>query len=292
MIATLLATGVAYGLVAMVGWGIGDLFAALLARRVENVRALLWVILAGVALIVGWLALTGAAVTWVAAALPIALLAGLLNTGGGVAFMQALRVGQVSIVSPIAAAYSVVLVLAAVLVLGERLTPGQALAVALVLSGSLLASTDLRALRLGRRPTLTDPGLPPAFAAMIAWGLGYLCLAVAARGTGWAATSIVAGLVEVALLTVVALATRRTVAPPRDRRALGLIVLAAAFSTAANVAYTVGVERHLAALVAPVSAAFPVVTLVLARGLLGERLERWQAVGIGLVLVGVVLVAR
>jgi drug/metabolite transporter (DMT)-like permease len=286
-----LAGGVLFGLVAMVGWGLGDVSGALLSRRLENLRALLWVTAAGLALLALFVSVTGTPVTWRPAALPAIVLAGALNTAGAVCFMRGLRVGTVSLVSAIASAYAVVLVLAALVLLGERLTAAQGLAVALVLAGSLLAASDLAAWRRGGRPGWSDPGLPFAFGAMFAWGLGYLALAQAARATGWVATSGVAAGVEIVTLALVAVGAGRSIAPPVGRRLVGLTGLTALFSWTANVAYTAGVETNLAAIVAPISAAFPVVTLVLARLLLHERLRPWQWAGIALVIVGVVLLS-
>lgn len=287
----LLESGVAYGLVAMVGWGVGDLFAALLARRMESLRALLWVTLIGIGLISAFVWLTGSPVDWVERGVAIALLGGGLNTVGAISFMTGLRLGKVSLVSPIAAGYAAVLVVAAVLLLGERLSPLQAFAVALVLAGSLLASIDLPALRRLDRPSLSDPGMPYAFGAMFSWGFGFLALAAAARDTGWVTTTLVAAGTEVLLLLAIARAAGRSMGPPVGRRLVGLALLAAGFSWLANVAYTIGVQDYLAAVVAPVSAAFPVVSLLLARVFLHERLHGWQVAGIALVIVGVVLVS-
>lgn len=291
MPANLIESGVAYGLVAMVGWGVGDFFAALLARRMESLRALLWVTLIGIALVTTFVALAGPPVSWVPIGVGIAVLGGGLNTVGAIAFMTGLRLGKVSLVSPIAAGYAAVLVVAAVLLLGERLTALQLVAVTLVLAGSLLASIDLPALRRLDRPSLSDPGLPYAFAAMFSWGFGFLALAVATRYTGWVTTTLVAAGAEVLLLLAIARTAGRPMGPPVGRRLLGLATLAAGFSWLANVAYTIGVQTHLAAVVAPVSAAFPIVSLLLARLFLHERLHGWQAAGIALVIAGVVLVS-
>lgn len=288
---TLVASGVAYGLLAMLGWGVGDLTAALLSRRVESVRALTWITLVSLGLVAALVVLVSAPLTFVGSALPLVVVAGLLNGAGGMSFLVGLRVGQVSLVSPIASGYAIVLLLAAVIVLGERLAPSQAVAVAMVVGGSLLASTDVRALAHRDRSALSDPGLPYAFGAMLGWGLGYFLLAVVARETGWATTTLLSSAALLVFLLAVGRFTRRTLAAPSRGRPQAFTLLTAGCFSVANVAYTVGVERHPAALVAPLGAAFPVVTLLLARWLLGERLARWQALGVGLVVAGVVLVS-
>jgi uncharacterized membrane protein len=213
-----------------------------------------------------------------------------LNTFGTLAFLRALRVGKVSLVSPIASGYAAVLVLASLLILGERLSPTQAAGVLLVLVGSLVASTDFSALRDPHRPTLSDPGLPWAFGAMFGWGFGYFFVVESSRVTGWAATSLTGAVVQLLLIVGVAIAGGRSLAPPPTRRLWALTVGAAATGWLSSVVYTIGVETHMAAIIAPVSAAFPVVTLLLARSFLHERLTPHQWSGIAVVVAGVVLV--
>jgi drug/metabolite transporter (DMT)-like permease len=71
--------------------------------------------------------------------------------GSYLAFYGALRIGPISIVSPIVAGYAAVTVLIAVIVLGERLPALEVTAAVVSLLGVVAASADVRALEDGAR---------------------------------------------------------------------------------------------------------------------------------------------
>ena len=61
--------------------------------------------------------------------------------------------------------------------------------------------------------------------------------------------------------------------------------------TGANVLLTFASGGDEDAIVAVLASLYPVVTVVLARAVLGERLSPWQATGVGAALAGVALVS-
>jgi len=83
---------------------------------------------------------------------------------------------------------------------------------------------------------------------------------------------------------------RGTPALPQGRT-LGLAAIAGITDFAANLAYLLATHRGLLALVAVISSLYPGTTLLLARGLLSERLARQQGAGLLLAAVAVALIA-
>ena len=59
----------------------------------------------------------------------------------------------------------------------------------------------------------------------------------------------------------------------------------------ANLLFVLASQRGLLSLIAVVASLYPVMTVVLARGVLGERLSRVQAAGVVLALAGIALIA-
>jgi drug/metabolite transporter (DMT)-like permease len=88
---------------------------------------------------------------------------------------------------------------------------------------------------------------------------------------------------------VLALSIAVAVVPPR--RLLPTVVAVGLFDTAANVFVAFATTRGSVGVVAVLSALYPVVTVVLARLVLGERLDGWRRVGGGLALAGAATVA-
>ena len=73
--------------------------------------------------------------------------------------------------------------------------------------------------------------------------------------------------------------------------ALQLAMVAGVTDFAANLAYVLATHRGLLALVAVISSLYPATTLLLARGILEERVGRQQAVGLLLAALAVALIA-
>jgi len=96
-------------------------------------------------------------------------------------------------------------------------------------------------------------------------------------------------LTGVGIATLVALALRSPVTIPR-RRLPGLVAVGV-LDTGANVLYAFASVSGLVSVAAVLASLFPVVTVILARVVLHERLNRTQAAGVVLALTGVALIA-
>jgi drug/metabolite transporter (DMT)-like permease len=94
-----------------------------------------------------------------------------------------------------------------------------------------------------------------------------------------------AGLTLVAVLLVV---RPRLEAPRADLPSLALIGL---LDVGANACFTLGTETGLVSVVSVLASLYPVLTVVLARALLGERLVAIQTAGVTFALTGVALIA-
>jgi drug/metabolite transporter (DMT)-like permease len=99
---------------------------------------------------------------------------------------------------------------------------------------------------------------------------------------GARATSVVLGLILV-------LGRRLSLGMPR--RLLGWVLVAGVGDIGANALYLLATREGLLSVVAPVSALYPVATVLLAFGLDRERVRPVQVVGLGLAAVSLVLTA-
>lgn len=216
----------------------------------------------------------------------IGLLAGL---GGGVglaAFYRALSLGTMSVVSPIAACGALVPFVLSVAT-GER-PSGIAVAGALAaLSGAVLASVE------ERRAAAHSPGraraIVLAVAAAVALGIFVYFLGLGSKEGDALSTLFGARVGSLCVLAVVAAMLRAPVRIPRSS-----IVAVAAVGLAdvsANALFALASRNGLLALVSVLGSLYPVVTVLLAHVLLGERLTRTQRLGVTLALGGVAIIA-
>jgi drug/metabolite transporter (DMT)-like permease len=124
--------------------------------------------------------------------------------------------------------------------------------------------------------------------AALAFGLFIVGLDAAADG-GVPWTIVTARGTSTALALVLALATSVSIRPPA--RLVPTIAAVGVFDTTANVLVAFATTKGSAGIVAVLSALYPVVTIVLARLVLGERLDRSRRLGGVLPLGGAAVVA-
>lgn len=209
------------------------------------------------------------------------------GVGGGIglaAFYRALSLGTMSIVSPIAACGAVVPVVIA-LATGERPAPLALAGAAAALTGAVLASVEERR---GESPERAR-AVVLAVAAALALGVFVYFLGLGSRQGDALSTLFGARVGSLSALVVLALALR---APVRiGRSSLPAVAAVGLADVSANALFAVASSRGLLALVAVLGSLYPVVTVILAHMLLGERLTRTQKAGIGIALAGVVAIA-
>ncbi len=220
--------------------------------------------------------------------LGVVFAAALVVTTAYLALYKGLRVGKVSLVTPISACWALVTVLLTSLLLREPLTQLQVLAVGLAVLGGSSASFRWRDL-MGFGIRSAASGVQYALVAMLAFGAYYVLLDVLVSEMGWFLPILLVRIAMVAILVVGSAASGEGVARPIG---VGkLVLLAGLLDFMAFLFYSIGINVEYSAIVAPISAASPVVTIALARILLGERLETNQKAGVAAVMAAVLLMS-
>lgn len=218
--------------------------------------------------------------------LPWAVVSGLAGLVGLVCFYAALASGTMGVVSPIAALGVVVPVLVG-LARGERPATLQMVGIAMAVLGVVLASGPELSGRAGARPLVL------ALVAALGFGLALLFIAEGSRSSTLM-TLVTMRLTSVTVMAVVlAVAVRRVDRSGMrlDRRDVALVALVGLGDVAANLAFGLASTRGLVSVVAVLGSLYPVVTVLLARVLHGERLAPAQTLGVAGALGGVALIA-
>ncbi len=212
--------------------------------------------------------------------------AGGLAGGVGVALLYyGLAIGTMSVVAPTTAVLAVAIPVLTSIALGER--PGW-----LAIAGILLG---IGAIALVSRPTVNieapprTSGLGVALVAGVAIGLFLLALAQTRAASGlW--PLLTARLASVGLFAVIAAVGRRSVRMPVK---LGAIAVGGgALDMLANTLYLLAAQIGPLSPVVTLSSLYPASTVLLARVVLGERLNAWQTAGVAAALVAVLLIVR
>ena len=273
----------ALGFSASLCWGLADFSGGLETRRLPAPIVVLVSQFIGLAVLGAVLAF-GTNVIPTGGSLVAACLAGVAGAVGITAFYRALSIGTMSVVAPIAATGAIVPVRAFGLFGGDRPSPIQEVGMLAAAVGVILAAQDGQANRKERRQSQRSIVL--ALVAAISLGSGLAALD-RATGAGTLQAVFCARVVSVSLLLLVCLIVRSSVGGLKANlpglAAIGLL------DTSATVLYTVATTYGLLSLVAASSSLYPVVTVVLARALLAERIRPIQSVGVTTAVGGVLL---
>ncbi len=272
-------TAALLGLSSSLLWGVSDFLGGLRSRVLPPAAVVGWSQLVGLgALTVVVLTvqpLSGTA--WI----PWAVAAGLMGAVALGSFYAALATAPMGIVAPIAAMGAAVPVILGVLT-GDAPSALAWLGMVVALFGATLASgPELRA-GLHVRPVAL------ACVAALGFGLVLFCIDRGAR-TSLVSTLWGMRLTSVALFATLAL-TRRSVGGARWRDFVVLIPIGLA-DLLANATFALAAAQGMVSVAAVLASLYPVVTILLARGLLNERLRAIQNVGVALSLVGVAVIA-
>jgi drug/metabolite transporter (DMT)-like permease len=202
------------------------------------------------------------------------------------AFYRGLAIGTMSIVAPISATGAAVPVFVG-LATGDR--PG-----ALVLAGILIAVIGVMfasreeapegsvAAAVARRSVLL------ALVAALGFGTFFVGMDASASSDVWWAL-LAARTASCSMLCVVVAIARPEF--PREPKTLGFLAAVGLGDLAANACFAAATNEGLLSVVSVLASLYPVVTVLLARAVLGERVRREQGVGIVAALVGVALIA-
>jgi drug/metabolite transporter (DMT)-like permease len=214
----------------------------------------------------------------------LGLLAGVGGGAGLAAFYRALSLGTMSVVSPITACGAVV-PFGISLATGERPAAVAVAGAVLALGGAVLASVEERRAESPERARAVALAVA---AALFLGGFVYF-LGLGSR-EGDALSALFGARVGSLALLVALAATLR--APLRLGRASLLPVAAVGLAdVSANTLFAFASGHGLLALVSVLGSLYPIVTVLLAHVLLGERLTRAQQTGVAVALAGVCAIA-
>ena len=213
----------------------------------------------------------------------LAIPAALSGTLGLWAYYRGVAVGAMSVVAPIAGVSAVVPV-AVGIATGDRPTSFQVAGIVLAIVGVGLASREHQ--REGDRRVAAGVGL--ALLAAIGFG-GYFVPMHAAGDEDFWWASLVFRAASFTVIALVVLALHSPVGVSRGNAAF--VAAVGVGDTLGNLLYAASAAYGLVSVTAVLASLYPIVTVVLARIMLHERVDRVQEAGIVATLAGVVLIS-
>lgn len=215
----------------------------------------------------------------------------IVGISGYLCFFESILEGQVAIAGTISAGYPVLTVIGAIILLSESLHLLEGIGVVLIIVGVVALSyePDPNAVNAMNKRSLTFAAL--AFFAWGAWSLSSK-MAIDMVGPGnlfgfYIISSLTAPLLY-AWVRSVRPGGSRPLNPPRLAWAFGAAALV--LNVFGAYAYTYALDTGAASLVVPISSAYPIVTALLALGILKEKVNAVQAMALLGVVAGLVMI--
>jgi drug/metabolite transporter (DMT)-like permease len=270
--------GVGAGLLAALSFGAGDFAGALASRRSGALAAVAGA--HGIGLIGLLLALA-----WIRPALPdmssigLGLLAGVAGAAGLAALYRGMSLGTMGLVTALSGVGSLAIPLSAGALLGAQVSGVQLIGVACAAAAGVAASGASRG-EMGRQ------SLALAGVAAVSFGAWYVLIDLAASGGHPLWALVCSRAASAGLAGAVAFKRLRA-----GRLPLRLVAVAGILDVGGNAFYVIAGDLLGIGLGAALTGLYPIVTMLLARFLIGERLPRLGQVGVGLAFVGVVLIS-
>lgn len=275
----------------MVGWGTADFFAKKTIDKIGDLRTLFWQQLFGTLLLL--------AAFLVQPKVPslhhfdplFLLLFGIISALTYLPLYAGFGKGQVSLLSPVMASYSVVVVILSVVILGEPIYLKRSLAILVTFIGILLISTDVHDLEKSfRKRAFRLAGLPEVLTAMLGYSFWLLFLDKFLNGKQWLFYLLIIRVIATLTLVVYA-AAKRVSLRVTDRTLWKYLVCIGVFDVAAFSFVSYGFSHtQYPSIIAVLSATFSLPTMLLAYFFLGERINRTQIAAALTILCGIVLI--
>jgi drug/metabolite transporter (DMT)-like permease len=265
---------------ASLSWGLADFFGPLKGRTLGTLRVLFGAQVAGLAAVALTVAIRGRGPD--GAAVLLAIPAALSGTLGIFAYYRGMAVGAMSVVAPIAGVSAAVPV-AFGLATGDRPSAAQIAGIVIALVGVGLASREHQA---GHGRVAAGVGL--ALIAAIGFGGYFVPMHAAGEADFWWA-SLVFRITSFTLIAVTALVVRSSVrVSGRNAAYVGAVGIG---DTLGNGLFAAASAYGLVSVTSVLASLYPIVTVILARIVLHERVDRAQEAGVVATLAGVVLIS-
>ena len=271
---------IALALGASLTWGLADFYGPRKGRTLGALRVLFYVQLSGLITIALVVAIRGKGPQSSVALL--ALPAAISGTLGLYAYYRGVAAGAISIVAPIAGV-SAVIPVAVGIASGDRPSAWQVGGMACALTGVFLASRER-----GEGTTRVAAGVGLALLAALGFGLYFPLMHAAGNADFWWASVLFR--TTSTLVILVAIVIRRPSLSIAGRQ-LPPLALVGIGDMLGNLFFAAASATGLVSLTSVLASLYPIVTVIMARLVLHERVARSQESGIVLTLAGVALIS-
>ncbi|MCF7844936.1 MAG: DMT family transporter [Kiritimatiellales bacterium] len=266
------------GILTMLFWGFADFFAKITIEKINALTALMYVQIIG--FIIMSIFILTKEVTFAEQNYTTLLLVSAIEVAGYYFFYRSIKIGNVSIVSPIVASYAGGATLISLLFFGEVLDGNIIIILSFIIVGIILSSYKTSGEKYFHK------GVKEAVLSMACFSIWFPLWDSYVSAHGWMESLYILRLFMSLLLILSICITRTSIKiSKRNFVCFGLI---GALDLLAYVSLGFGyANTGFTSLISVLSAIFPIIVIVLAYFFLRERLNKIQILGISLILISI-----
>ena len=280
-----ISLGVIWGLISLFSWGVADYLARIYATKGGSLRTAFYIRVISlfppllIFPVQAYLGQLYQPIDWTVV-LKLGPILGIVFALAYVAYYRGLETGTVSIVVAVASAWFAVGVILAFILLDEVLSARQILIIGIIAAGIIMLSG------LQKSTTGKPTGFSYGVASMLLLGTATLLLKYLGEASGPIITSFVGSIGSIIVLWIwLRISGFKVGLPKRD--GIHVLMIAGLLDVGGVLCMIIGLSQAPIFIVASLSAAHPIVTMVLALIFLKERLSKVQTVGVMLTVLGV-----
>jgi drug/metabolite transporter (DMT)-like permease len=277
---------VGYAVVSMIGWGCGDFLIKRSIGSIGYYRLLLYVQLVALGPIFLLAAVCTPPIPSSPRTIGLIFATGICGFSAMLFFFKALAVGKASIIAPVSSTSAVVAIALSFVILGERLSLSQASSIILVLVG--IFALSMRTSSSGH----SNAGIPYVLASVVCAGFDAVLIKLVSIDIGEIGTLFFTRvIVTLLLLLIFPFVKNLWMGDLHERVSLKSILAVGLASFAGILGFILGIGAGIVSIVAPISSASPVITVILAQLFLNEKMVQTHKIAVLLIIVGIILLS-
>lgn len=279
------------GLAIMLAWGFGDFIMAYISKKGNSPFLLnFWGSVVSLAVVsVVYFAFffpkTVSGIYWL-----IVFASSIVVVLSFICFYKAVAVGKVSLISPITSSYGILSMFLGLFFLKESLSRTQYIGIFISTIGLLLAVLNISELRRLKISSQVE-GLKYAVFTFVLWGINFTLSAVLVKGADWVTPFFFSSIFSVPLSYAILRRAEGKMSLGLKRETFLLFFVAGILLQAGALVFTFSLNSFPSALLAPISAGYPAVIIILAHFFFRERIAGIQYAGVVLILAGLAVAA-
>ena len=279
-------TGITFGTVALLGYGLDNIALAFASKKYGSVRtaSMFFMMVAAMSIIPAIFLFSFNNLGFYNALL--VLVTGIVSFMAFVSFVKGFEVGNVSVVASIANGWGVITTILSILFLNERLSTLSIFEVLLIVAGVALVSFKLKSTKKSRPSKMSD-GVKYALITMVGWGAYYFLDAVLVSKIGWFDAFFLLNLITLAFIFSYGY-VKNAKATTFDKWGYAVFFIGALTNVVGGIAYNLGVSLNFAVIVAPITSAAVMLPVLFGILFLKERPEKTQILGMALIVLSIV----